>query len=104
MARSHTPGFSMNAGSSSLPAHSCRLQARLRGLFGSANKPVFETRLAESRVVVRNQRPLAHLETVVPPVRVGDHLAGILKRCEVPPDDFIQTKLFGSPDFNGSLH
>ena len=41
------------------------------------------TRLAESRVIVRNQRPLAHLDAVVPPMRIGDHLAGILQRRQI---------------------
>src|SRR6266481_5763793 len=86
------------------PLYLRRLLSRLRGLFGSVNEPVLETRLSESRVIVRNQRPLAHLDAVIPPVRVGDHLAGILKRRQVPPDEFIQTKLFGSPDFNGAIH
>jgi hypothetical protein len=57
----------------------CPVQTRLWGSFGSVDEPVFETRLSESRTLVRDQRSLAHLDAVVPPVRVGDHLAGIVQ-------------------------
>lgn len=86
------------------PLYLRRLQSRLRGLFCRLLEPVFEARLAESRVVVRNQRPLAHLDTVVARVRVRDYLAWILARSQVPSGEFIQTKLFGPPDFNGAIH
>ena len=79
------------------------LPTRLWDLFRRV-KPVFEARLAESRVVVRNQRPLAHLDTVVARVRVRDYLAWILARSQVPSDEFIQTKLFGTSYFHGGIH
>src|SRR5690349_9896609 len=64
--------------------HLRRLQSRFRSLSGSLNEPVLETRLAESRVIVRNQRSLTHPNAVVPPIRVGDHLARIVERGQVP--------------------
>ena len=73
-------------------------------LLGSLTEPVFEARLAESRVIVRNEGPLAYLDTVVARVRVGDYLAWILARSQVPPDEFIQTELFGTAYFNGVIH
>src|SRR3954468_6912701 len=82
----------------------CRLPARLCDWFCNLSEPVFEMRRAESRALIGNQRPLAHLDAVVPPVRVGDHLAGIPKRRQGPSGEFIQTKLFRPPDFNGALH
>ena len=72
-------------------------------LFSSA-KPVIEARLAESRVIVRNQCPLAYRDTEITRVRVGDYLAWILARSQVPSDEFVQTKLFGPPYFNGAIH
>src|SRR5215831_17367319 len=80
------------------------LPARLCDWFCRLSEPVFETRLAESRVIVGNQRPLAHLDAVVPPVWVGDDLAGIVKRRQGPLGEFIQTELFRPPDFNGAIH
>src|SRR5258707_13283465 len=82
----------------------CRLPTRLCDWFCSLSEPVFKTRRAESRALIGNQRPLAHLDAVVPPVRVGDHLAGIPKRRQGPSGEFIQMKLFRPPDFNGALH
>src|SRR5258705_5153420 len=84
--------------------HLCRPQIRLWDLFRNVTEPVFEARLAESRVIGRNQGPLAHLDTEVARVRVRDDLAGILARSQVPSDEFIQTKLFRTPYFNGAVH
>src|SRR5207237_2927235 len=65
-------------------ARLCRQQSRFRGLSCRLIEPVFETRPAQLRVIVRNQCPLAHLDAVVARVRVGDYLAGILARSQVP--------------------
>src|SRR5258708_699043 len=88
----------------STPLYLHRLQRRLRGLFCSLVEAVSESRLAESRVVVRNQGPFAHLDAVVARVRVRNYLARILARGQVPPGEFIQTKLFGTPYFHGAIH
>jgi hypothetical protein len=39
------------------------------------------------------------MDAVVARVRVRDDLAWILACGQVPPDEFIQTKLFGAPYF-----
>ena len=61
-------------------------------------------RLAQLRVIVRNQCPLAHRDTGVARVGVGDYLARIVARSQVPPDEVIQPKLFRPSDFNGAIH
>src|SRR5215475_11541778 len=66
--------------------------------------PVFESRLAESRVIVRNQCPLAHRDTEVASAGIRDYLAWILARSQVLPDEFVQAKLFGPPYFDGGLY
>src|SRR5437899_10178530 len=81
--------------------------ARCGSVFGTgfvSVQPVLEARLAESGVIVRNQCPLAHRDPVVAPARVGDYLAWILARSQVPSDEFVQAKLFGAPYFNGAIH
>ena len=72
------------------PLYLRRLQSGFRGLFCRLIEPVFEVRLAQLRVVVRNQRPLAHLDTVVARVRVRDYLAWILARSQVPSGEKAQ--------------
>src|SRR5262249_47864078 len=67
-------------------------------------EPVFEARLAEPRFIARNQRLLAHLDAVVARAQVSDHLAGILARRQVAPNDLIQTKLFRPADFHNAFH
>ena len=81
-----------------------RLPSRLWGLFCSLIEPVFEKCLAQLRVIVRNQCPLAHRDPDVARVRVRDYLARILARSQVPPGEFIQAKLFRPPDFNHAVH
>src|SRR5258707_3135985 len=90
--------------SDSPPPRLCWLPTRLCGWFCNLNEPVVETRRAESRALIGNQRPLAHLDAGVPPVRVRDHLAGIPQRRQGPSGEFIKMKLFRPPDFNGALH
>ena len=63
----------------------------VRDLFHRLIEPIFEARLAESRIVVRNQRPFGHFNTVVARVQVRDYLAWILPRRQVPADDFKET-------------
>jgi hypothetical protein len=41
-------------------------------------EPVLETDLAESRVVGRNQRPLAEFGPEVPRMRINDNLARVV--------------------------
>src|SRR5581483_10747062 len=80
------------------------LPTRFRDWFCNLLEPLVETRRAESRVILGNQRPLAHRNAVVAPVRIRDHLAGIVKRRQGPSGEFIQVKLFRPPDFNRALH
>ena len=75
----------------------CRLRRRTRVLRCRLSQPAFETGLAESCVIVRDERPLAYLDAVVPPVGVGDDLARILVRGEKPPGELIEAKLFWPP-------
>ena len=49
----------------------------------SPAKPVFETRLSDSRVTTGNERGLAQLNAVVARLRVGDNLAWILARQDI---------------------
>src|SRR5260370_20133 len=67
-------------------------------------EPVRETRLAEPRVIARNECALAKLHAVVARVRVSDNLARILVCGQALPDEFIETKLFRPPYFNGAVH
>jgi len=61
------------------------------------SEPGFETRLAEPRAVVGNERLFAHLDTVVVRLRVCDNFAGILACGQGLPGEFIEVKLFRSP-------
>src|SRR5689334_24235726 len=81
--------------------HLRALPPGLCDLFRRLIEPVLESRFAEPRVPARNERPLAHLNAVVAGLRVRDDLAWIVARSQVPPDDFIQTKLFGASDLDG---
>ena len=84
--------------------HRLRLRFRTLDLTCGLTEPGFETRLAESRVVAGNECALAHLHAVVARVRVSDNLARILACGQTPPDEFIETKLFRPPYFNGAIH
>src|SRR6266478_8161907 len=66
--------------------------------------PGYETRLAESRAIAGNECLLAHFDSVVARLRVCDNLARILFCGQVLPGEFIETKLFRSPYFNGAIH
>ena len=81
--------------------HLRRLQ--IWGLLGSAIEPVFEARLTDSRILVRKQCLLAHCQTEVTRVRVGDYFAWILARGEIPPHEFVQGKRFGARYFDGAI-
>src|ERR1700731_1142355 len=67
-------------------------------------EPVRETRLAEPRVIARNECALAKLHAVVARVRVSDNLARIFVCGQALRDEFIETKLFRPPYFNGAIH
>src|SRR5690242_5912748 len=81
-----------------------RLYSGLWGLLDSVIEPVFERCFTESRVIVWNQRSLAHLDTEVARVRVSNCFARILLRCQEPSDEFIHMKLFRPSYFNGAIH
>ena len=81
----------------------CRLPSRGRHLISGLAKPRFETRRSESRVTAGNEGGFAHLNAVVARLRVGNNLARILACGKSSPDQFIQTKLFRAPQFNGSI-
>src|SRR5262245_51997357 len=78
--------------------------ADLYGLICGLTEPVFETHLAESRVIAGNQCARAQLQAVIPRVRVRDHLARILACSQAASNEFIKTKLFRTSDFNGAVH
>src|SRR5689334_8063011 len=65
------------------------------------SEPGFETRPAELSSIVGNERLLAYLDTVVARLRVCDNFARILVCGQTFPDEFIETKLFRPPYFNG---
>src|SRR5262245_32871037 len=58
------------------------------------SKPVFETRLAESCVIARNQCPIADFRPGVKRFRIRDDFAGIFEGGQPPPNQIIQAKLF----------
>ena len=67
-------------------------------------EPSFEASLAEPRVIAGHECSLLHLDAVVAGVRIGDNLARILACGQILPDEVAETKLFGSPYFNGAIH
>src|SRR5205823_9241867 len=81
----------------------CRLPSRSRDLICGLAEPRFQTRVSESRVTAGNEGGLAHLNAVVARLRVGEYLARILACGKSSPDQFIQTKLFRAPYFNGAI-
>src|SRR5689334_18443291 len=70
------------------------------GLF----EPVREARLAEARVIARNECALANLDAVVARVRVSDNVARILPCGKSLPGEFIEMKLFRPSYFNSAVH
>ena len=67
-------------------------------------EPGFETRLAKSRIIAGNERLLAYGDTVVTRLWISNNLTRILPRGQTSPNEFIETKLFRSPDFNSAIH
>ena len=67
-------------------------------------EPVGEARLAEPRIIVRNERALAKLHAVVACVPVGDNLASIVLCSQTLLDELIETEFFWPPYFNGGIH
>lgn len=67
-------------------------------------EPVRETCLAEPRVIGRNECAFANLYAVIARVWVSDNLARIIPCGKSLPDEFIETKLFRPPYFNGAIH
>src|SRR6185437_7350941 len=64
----------------------CGLRMRTRNLCCGLSQPGFETGLADSCVIARKQRFLAEFRSSVTRVWISDNLAGIVKRCQAPPD------------------
>src|SRR5258705_2315041 len=72
------------------------------GVMGTA-EPVFETRLAEQRVIARNKCALVYLCAEVLRVRVSENLARIVACAEGLSDEFIETVLLGPGHLNGTI-
>src|SRR5258708_31241692 len=77
---------------------------RTRNLGFGLSEPGFETRLAESCVVARNQRFLPEFRPRVKRVWISDDFAGIIERGQAPPDEFIHAKLFGASNFDDAVY
>ena len=64
----------------------CGLRMRTRNLCCGLSQPGFETGLAESCVIARNQCFLAEFRSRVTRVWISDDFAGIFERGQTPPD------------------
>ena len=73
---------------------------RTRNLCCRLSEPGFETGLAESCVIARNQRSLAEFRPRVKRIWISDDFAGIFEAGQVPPDQFIHPKLFRASNFD----
>src|SRR5919198_6758942 len=67
-------------------------------------QPVFETRRAESRVIVRNECVVAQLRAEVARSRVGDDFARIVACAEVASNELVKAEPFGPRHLNGAVH
>ena len=77
---------------------------RTRNLCCGLSEPGFETGLAESGVIARNQCFLADFRSRVKRVWVSDDFAGIFECGQAPPDEFIQAKLFRASNFDDAIY
>ena len=66
-------------------------------------EPSFEACLTESSIITRNERSLAHLDTVIARVRVSDNLSRITGCGQSPPGELVETKLFWPADLDGAI-
>jgi hypothetical protein len=90
-----------------LLGHNCNaggLSRRTRNLCCGLILPGFETGLAESCVIVRNQCSFAQSRSRVKRVRVSDDFAGIVERGQAPPDQVIDAKLFRAANFDYAVY
>src|SRR5690242_2614704 len=77
---------------------------RTRALSLGPLNPGFETRFAKSGAFAGDQRSLTELRAGISRTRIGDDLTRIIELCQAPADEFIQSKLFRPPDFDGALY
>src|SRR6266851_199862 len=68
------------------------------------SEPGFETRFAESCILVRKQCSLAEFCPSVKRFRISDDFAGIFERGQAPPDKFIDAKLFRASNFDDIVY
>ena len=80
-----------------------RLAVRLLRFLDGLFEPVLEAPLAESRVVIGNQRTLAKFRPEVPRVRVNDNLARVVLCAEALTDQLIETELLGPSNFDRAV-
>ena len=66
-------------------------------------EPLAEPDVAESRLALGNQRAFTEFGPEVPRLRIGDNLAGIVVRGEALTDQFVETELLRTGDFNGAV-
>src|SRR5258706_2460999 len=81
----------------------CGLRMRARNLCCGLSQPGFETGLAESCVIAGNQRFLAEFRSRITSVWISDDFAGIFKRDQSPPDEFIHAKLLRASNFDDAV-
>src|SRR5882762_3339098 len=82
----------------------CGLRMRTRNLCCGLSQPGFETGLAESCVIGRNQCSLADFRSRVTRVWISDNFARIFERGQAPPDEFIQAKLFRASNLDDAVY
>src|SRR5438270_11532599 len=66
-------------------------------------EPLGEPDVAESRLAPGNQRPFTEFGPEVPRVRIGDNLAGVVVRGEALTDQFVETELLRTGDFDDAV-
>src|SRR6266481_9742763 len=84
--------------------HACGLRMRTRNLCCGLSQPGFETGLAESCVIARNQCFLTDFRSRVTGVWISDDFAGIFERCQTSPYKFIHAKLFRASNFDNAVY
>src|SRR5947207_90341 len=67
-------------------------------------EPGFETRLAESSVMARNECSLADFRARIKRLWVRDNFAGIFEGGQTPPDQFVEAKLLRSTNFDDAVY
>jgi len=77
---------------------------RTRNLCCGLSEPDFESRLAESCVLARNQCSLADFRSRIKSIWISNDFAGIFECGQASPHEFIQAKLFRASNFDDAVY